>query len=183
MSVSTKYLSSMENVNRVLDTYLAPDKPTVGETSRRVGTTYHNVRKILADHLDPDIYKREVSLRKSRAKMGKKNPMFELYGDQHHNFKGDIFTKDGYLQRKVDGRYELVHRIVMAKLLGLRSLPDTMDVHHIDDVKTNNSEDNLALVTRGGHRGLHAKQSKLSKSPIWVQHAHTTSQLRNTTRI
>jgi len=90
-------------------------------------------------------------------------------GSLHHNHKGDVDDGHGYLQRKVRGRYVLVHRIVMAELLGLAELPSHIEVHHIDEDKTNNSPDNLAAVTGTGHRRLHGPRSRhASLWEAWV---------------
>ena len=175
VSVDTKWVSDQRNVRRVLKVYLSKEKPTSQETALLVGTTYHNVRHVLVTSLTPEEYRGEKRLRCSRSKLGKNNPMLGKYGELHHRYKGEVFTKDGYLQVKRNGRYVLVHRQVMADLLGLSSLPRSLEVHHIDGVKTNNDPDNLALVTPGGHQQLHADSSLLSRSPLWVQHQYSTS--------
>jgi hypothetical protein len=53
-----------------------------------------------------------------------------------------------------------VHRVVMAQALGLESVPDWMDVHHIDENPKNNDLDNLALATKKGHQHIHYLQEK-----------------------
>ena len=54
-----------------------------------------------------------------------------------------------------------VHVVVMETRIGRRLRPDE-NVHHIDDNKTNNSEDNLALVTKAGHGRLHRYQDRMA---------------------
>lgn len=171
----------MQNVQMVLEAYLGEDKPTIKDVAERLGTHEHNVLRILRLNLAPDVYKQEKRLRYSRSKVGANNPMLGKYGRLHHRYKGEVFTKDGYLQVKHRGSYVLVHRLVMAEMLGVAAIPDHLDVHHIDGVKTNNDPDNLAIVTRGGHRQLHASTSLLSRSPIWVQHMSTTSRSKRIT--
>lgn len=56
------------------------------------------------------------------------------------------------------GRSE--HVCAMEERLGRRLLPDEV-VHHIDRDRTNNSIDNLALVTRSGHARLHRFEDNL----------------------
>ena len=156
-------------MKQVLALYLADDKPTLQTVADRMGTTFHNVQAVVKQHLSAERLKGEQALRYSRSKMGAHNPMQGKTGLQHPNYIGDVFTKDGYLQRKVEGRYVLVHRIVMAEALGLTELPATLEVHHIDEDKENNRLDNLAAVTARGHRELHAKRTKLQRSPLWAQ--------------
>lgn len=54
-----------------------------------------------------------------------------------------------------------VHVVQMEKRLGRGLLPDEC-VHHIDGDKTNNHENNLALVTRAGHSRLHRREDEIS---------------------
>jgi hypothetical protein len=175
MSVSQAFKNDTKLVEAVVAAYMHSSKPTVAELAEQFQTTMHNVQWALKKTLPSNVYIEEKRLRYSRSKMGANNPMLAKYGALHHGFKGDVMTKDGYLQRKVGRRYELVHRLLIAQALGLRHLPKEWEVHHIDGVKTNNDLDNLALVTPAGHRRLHAGRSQLSKSPLWVQHLYTTS--------
>ena len=182
MSVSKRYVNNPDNVAAVLEMYKARDKPTLDTMAERLGTTTQNVRHILRSHLPKEEYAAEKSLRLSRSKMGTKNPMLGKSGSQHHNYIGDIEDGHGYLMRKVDGRYEQVHRIVMAEALGLEPpvLPRSLHVHHIDGDKQNNSLDNLALVTPAGHRTLHMTTG-WSKSPLCEQWGSGTLRWRETT--
>ena len=59
----------------------------------------------------------------------------------------------------------LVHIVIMEERLG-RPLRDDEEVHHIDGNGLNNEEDNLALLTKGGHGRLHRHQEKLVKEAI-----------------
>lgn len=77
-------------------------------------------------------------------------------------FVGTRIDDQGYV-RFTAGEHEgrQFHVVLMEARLGRRLLPDE-NVHHIDDDKTNNSEDNLALVTKSGHARLHRHQERLS---------------------
>ena len=184
MSVSRSYTNDPQNVRHVLSVYQAPDRPTLGETARRAGTTFQNVQWIITHHLPAEKIKAEKALRYSRSKTGAKNPMKGRNGSLHHNFKGDILSKDGYLIRKVQvspyaSMYVPVQRLVMAEMLGLEMLPAWLEVHHIDEDKTNNSPDNLALVTSTGHQTLHTllrgKTPRSQRSTLWEQWESGTS--------
>lgn len=52
----------------------------------------------------------------------------------------------------------------MAEALSLQELPESLDVHHIDGNTKNNDLDNLALVTKAGHKRIHFMQVKDSLS-------------------
>lgn len=56
---------------------------------------------------------------------------------------------------------KMLHRVVMEARLGRRLKADE-DVHHIDGDKTNNEDNNLALVTKSGHQRLHRFQEAIS---------------------
>lgn len=180
MSVSKAYTNDPKNVEAVLGLYLSDEKPVVREVAQRLGTTAHNVQYILRTSLDPERLRAEQALRYSRSKMGERNPMQGRSGSLHHNYVGVIPDGHGYLQVKVSGKYVLLHRKVMADALGVERLPDWLDVHHIDENKHNNDLDNLALVTRSGHRRLHARRSDFEKLPLWAQWESGTSKSRGT---
>ena len=60
--------------------------------------------------------------------------------------EGKWKDKDGYSQVGVNGRTEQYHRVV--KCLDLKEdIPPGIEVDHIDGIRTNNSPDNLRLVT------------------------------------
>lgn len=181
MSVSKSYVNDPANVEAVLIAYKADDKPTVKDLAQRLETTAHNVQHIVRAHLSPEEFQAEKALRYSRSKTGTKNPMRGKSGSLHHNFVGEIEDGHGYLMRKVSGRYEQSHRIVMAELLGFDPpvLPRTVDVHHIDGNKRNNDPDNLAVVTNVGHRTLH-RTTGWSRSPLWDQWVSGTSRSKET---
>jgi hypothetical protein len=175
MAISKRYTRNPDNISAVMALYLAKQKPTIEAIAAELGTTYQNVSAVVRSQLSAERLKQEKALRYSRSKMGVSNPMKGKMGADHHNHKGDIGDGYGYLQRKVNGKYVFVHRIVMAELLGVENIPSGLAVHHIDEDRKNNHPDNLALVTNGGHRQLHAKRSKFEKLPLWAQWESGTS--------
>ena len=54
------------------------------------------------------------------------------------------------------------HVVIIERRIGRRLKPDEV-VHHIDGNRSNNSEDNLALMTRSGHTRLHRREELISK--------------------
>lgn len=74
----------------------------------------------------------------------------------YHNKGGVQINKQGYIcvWNTDKQKYELEHRIVMAKYIG-RELTDKEDVHHINSDKTDNRIENLQLMSRSEHSRLH----------------------------
>ena len=62
---------------------------------------------------------------------------------------------DGYFRTSVKGRRVYVHREVLARSLG-RPLLSSEHVHHEDEIKSHNTEDNLVTRTNSEHRKYHA---------------------------
>lgn len=70
---------------------------------------------------------------------------------------GYAFNTDGYLRATtVAGRAEELyeHRRVWAEANG--PIPDGFHVHHIDEDRSNNAIENLALVSKAEHRRIHS---------------------------
>lgn len=72
---------------------------------------------------------------------------------------GRITDIHGYVRIRMDGKYVLEHRVIMAGLLGRPLLPSEQ-VHHIDADRQNNSPDNLEL--RSGPHGIGATKHCLT---------------------
>ena len=69
-----------------------------------------------------------------------------------------VFTQDPktkYYAAFVDGKHMRLHQYIWIRENG--PIPDGYDVHHIDFDKTNNSIDNLVLLTKSEHHSLHGK--------------------------
>jgi hypothetical protein len=159
MSISKKWVADVANQEAVLSRYRSPDIPTTQAIADELGTTFHNVSHVLKHNMPEAERKALAKVRYSASKTGDKNPMRGKTEDAHHNWKGDCEDGRGYLTRIQDGKRQFVHRIVMAEALGLEVLPDSMDVHHIDNDPRNNSIDNLALLTPAGHKAVHYMQA------------------------
>jgi hypothetical protein len=176
------------NIAWVLQEYRRPDAPTLAMIAKTVGkgTQPGFISYILTRYMPPAEYKALQKLRYSRSKMGSKNPMLGKKGDQNPRWKGLVEDGYGYLTCLVNGNRVFVHRHVMALSLGLKTLPEIWDVHHIDGNGMNNDLDNLALVTKVGHRTIHllqkmeSKDLRLKKSSLWEAFQYTTLQSQTT---
>lgn len=170
MVYSKKWIAQQENIDAVLQEYLSEERPTVYQVADTLQTSYHNIVKVLQEQLSPEKRRAEKALRLSRGKIGSLNPMSGRSGSLHPNYIGGAEDHKGYLTEP-DGKGGRVfqHRLVMAKALGLDTLPVHMDVHHIDGNTRNNTLDNLALVTRKGHSALHHQRPSWSRLSLWDQ--------------
>ncbi len=90
-------------------------------------------------------------LRQSPVGSGKVSGVRGKFGPDHPNWKGGHVTGAGYRVISRKGRRNLYeHRVVMEKMLE-RSLTSDEVVHHKDGKRSNNSPDNLELMTRKQH--------------------------------
>jgi len=128
------------------------------------------VYAILRQELSTEERKRLRGAYHSRSKMGAANPM---YGKKT---AADRILQQGRAAVWNGEGYTFEHRSIIAKSLGLAELPAHWEVHHIDEDKTNNSLDNLAIVTSRGHRALHKK--KLGILYAWEKEMFGTSLLQ-----
>lgn len=189
MSISKKDLANEELCRQVVELYLSKEKPTLKQIEQKLPVTWHTAREMVRQTLTPEELQREKALRYSRSKTGSKNPMTGNKGLQHHNYKGRLFCdpegyvlvlKPGWYTGRPGSKHVYEHSVVMAQMLGLTEVPANMVVHHIDEDRTNNSPENLALVTAAAHRTLHAR-SPLRKLSLWELHRSGTSKSKPTT--
>ena len=65
-----------------------------------------------------------------------------------------FIRSDGYASVKRDGKWVLEHRVIMERILG-RPLERGEQVHHRNEDRADNREENLELVTVSGHISDH----------------------------
>lgn len=128
--------------------------------------------------------------------MGEDNHQFGLIGDKNASFKGkEIISSLGYIleycpdhpkpcDRSNLGTRVRQHRLVIERnydkfdskyfeeIDGWIVLKDEYDIHHINEIKTDNRLENLQILTRAEHRALHntleAQKVKKYKAIIGV---------------
>lgn len=83
-----------------------------------------------------------------------------------NNSNGISLKQNGYweITRGVN-KGKSLHVAIMEARIGRRLLGDEC-VHHIDGNKQNNNENNLALMTRGGHARHHRMLDKMENSNV-----------------
>lgn len=70
---------------------------------------------------------------------------------------GKAIDRSGYILVLVNGKYIPEHRHIMAKAIGRELLP-TEVVHHLNHQKADNRLENLVLMGKAEHIGLHATE-------------------------
>ena len=130
------------------------------------------VQKVLDDHFSQEFQDARKSKIYRMSKLGDKNPMYGLRGEQTSNYIGGVVEDGkGYLMvKKPDwwtsrkkSDYVFQHHVVIAEALGINEIPRGFAVHHIDGNKKNNDLSNLALVQAGAHSKWHAMLKNLCK--------------------
>jgi len=163
MSISRRWVERVQNQKAVLTLYRSKELLTQVKIAERLNTTQHNVGHILKNYMPPEEFRALMIPRYSASKTADKNPQWQKTGEQSRSWVGECEDGKGYLTILHNGRREFVHRLVMAKALGLSQLPKRLEVHHIDSDPKNNRLDNLALVTRRGHCAIHSLQAQEPK--------------------
>ena len=171
MSKSLSGLRNPQVREEVTRLFTSPPFPTMVEVGVLTGQTHATVSAIVRETVPPDQLRILKVANYSKSKMGAKNPMFGV------RKQVEAILREGYRYLWVgDDTYEPEHRRVIMDALGIETWPDGWEIHHIDSNKTNNSIDNLAVVTKRGHQLLHSQ--KLQKLYAWERREFGTSQLK-----
>lgn len=151
------------------------ERMSIPDVAKRVGMNYSATRKKMIEGGVP-IRSRTDGIRAVSHKMGchmrgktrvfsdawKKNIQKSASLRGERTARGISQKPSGYLEiTRGENKGRSEHVIIMEARIG-RRLRDDECVHHIDGIKTNNDENNLALVTRSGHTRLHRFEDRIS---------------------
>ena len=136
---------------------------TQQEIADRLGIHWKRVFKWVKENYSSDYRKTRKARCYRKSKLGDLNPMKGKYGDQHHNFVGEVSDNKGYLMvvkpdwftGRKKSKHVFVHHVVVCLALGITEIPKGYVVHHCDENPYNNDFGNLILITMGDHARLH----------------------------
>ena len=136
---------------------------TQKEIATRLGSTPKVVGTYIRKHYSSVSRKARHKRNVAKSKVGALNPMHGLVGDMHHRYIGTTPDGKGYMlvlkplwyTGRKGSKHIFEHHAVVAEALGLTAIPKGWCVHHCDQVKMNNSFDNLVLLTLSDHSRLH----------------------------
>lgn len=143
----------------------------MAEVARATKQTHATVSEIVRETVPQEQLRILKVANYSKSKMGERNPMFGVQKQV------EAILRHGYRYLwQGSNTYAPEHRLVVMQALNLTEWPEGWEIHHIDSDKTNNSLDNLAIVTPSGHQQLH--KQKLQKLYAWERREFGTSQLK-----
>lgn len=125
----------------------------------------------IAKQLPETVRKERYSKINHYAKLGNKNPMAGKIQEQHHNAKDIVYVSgyktvwapDWWEGHKPKGNRVFEHQLNWAKAAKTNKVPAGCVIHHLDENKENNSQNNLVCLTRRQHAQLHCVSNLLSK--------------------
>lgn len=91
-----------------------------------------------------------------------------------------IHNQSGYVEEKTASGWRRQHILVVERRIGRRLLPGEM-IHHVNEVKTDNRDENLVLMRVGEHTTFHHTGAK--RPPSTVAALNRTARARSTTRL
>lgn len=129
------------------------------------------VQKILNDNFSEEYRNNRKSKLYRASKLGDKNPISKMAGENHPRYKEVIEDGAGYLmvhkpdwwtsRNKSSLAYQ--HHVVIAEALGMTEIPKGFVVHHVDGNIRNNDISNLALLPMSAHAKWHSMLRNLCK--------------------
>jgi|GEM_PF-3064023 len=67
--------------------------------------------------------------------------------------------KNGYIQVKIDGDWQWLHRVIAKEKMG-SDIFEGFEVHHIDGDRQNNHPDNLKVLSKEEHQAIHQQKDE-----------------------
>ena len=140
----------------------------VAEVARYAKCRQPYVKQVWIDTYGREAFDLRKRGRYRSSKLGDKNPKIHRVGPAHHNYKDVLSSTRGYVRVRTpewytgpssDG-YAREHVLIYCAANGVTELPEGMEIHHLDENKTNNAMSNLIMLTTSDHAKLHVWMNK-----------------------
>lgn len=137
---------------------------TYQQIADKLGVSYTTVRNHAIKNFTKEFLSNRKRINYSAARSGVN--AYDRSGTKNPNYKrGWWMDGQGYkcISLPGTGDYVYEHHLVYCKYHGLESIPEGMIVHHLDEVKQNNSPDNLQLMSQAEHLRIHREAMEDAK--------------------
>lgn len=167
----------MASVNKAeLERLYVVEQRSIPDVGKALSLTYYAARQALIAAGIP-LRSRADGVRAAADKLGKHmvgkkrvftedwkkniNTARQAHADQHA--RGTRINSKGYVEfTRGPNKGRPQHRVIMEQKLG-EKLPRSVVVHHRDEQRTHNTDDNLEVMTRAAHTSHHHRKGSYGK--------------------
>ena len=153
------------------------EQKSIPEVASQLGLTKSTVRlRLIQIGVKPRTRAEALAIAKPKLGSGKRGKKIvfsqewkdhmrdarRAHADKHA--KGVTHKKAGYVEiTRGENKFRSVHVVAVEKRIGRRLLPNEV-VHHDDEDRSNNGDENLILMTRSAHTKLHCERRRMLKN-------------------
>jgi hypothetical protein len=156
----------------------------IDQIARKFGVRTSRIMEIQQNEFHPHFIAERKRQCYSASKSGNKNPMWGIEPEQHPRFIGEVADGNGYIMvlkpdwftGRPGSKHVFKHTVVMCENLGITELPRGFVVHHINHDRTDNTIDNLALMSVNAHSRIHSLEAQRLAE---MRRELATSEVRN----
>lgn len=146
---------SQDKIDRIIFLITETDK-SITEIAQELGISVSPVVRELNNLLTPE-ERKERHRKFCKKRVGELNSNYGNRKDSKHMDRNGyvLIPKPIWFTGRTSSRTVFEHHKVMCEHLGITEIPEGFCVHHKDLNKTNNSLDNLELLSFSAHTALH----------------------------
>ncbi len=148
--------------------------------SRKCSETFpRSVNNAICNYCGKEFHKKPSQIAKNTGKLGifcstlclAETKRIAYEGDKNPNYKGKNTDTDGYRTVSPSARKSLghtmkrLHQVVCCEVLGVKTIPLGLHVHHRDCNPMNNVPENLAVLSISDHKWIH---KQFGVAPLWA---------------
>ena len=146
-----------------IDTYFDNPKYSIPDLTKMFGISTQSIYGHWKTKYGRDKLKERNRIVKHYKNTGENHPNYGKRGANAPKYRGILVDKRGYLiiikptwyTGRKSCKHVYVHHVVICEHLGISQIPHGWCVHHCDKDITNNSFENLVLLTQRDHTKLH----------------------------